>query len=176
MSDPTPSRRLHGAAVLADALVRELLETRLVAVLATLDLAGMIHAVPMWYSAGEDTVCLVTSGRSRKVRNLEADSRATLVVHDSRAGYEVCGASIAGTVEVVRGADALELVDRVHARYVAEEATGDPRVAAFLDSDDVALLLIPLSAFTWDERASDASEALRSRGWALPLVPTTPRE
>jgi hypothetical protein len=37
MSDAAPSRRLDGSAVLADALVRELLEARLIGVLATLD-------------------------------------------------------------------------------------------------------------------------------------------
>ena len=102
MSDPTPSRRLRGGAVLADALVRELLEARLVAVLATFDREWAIHAVPMWYAAGEDAIVLATSSRSRKVRNLERDPRATLVLHDSRPGFEVCGASIAGTVEIVR--------------------------------------------------------------------------
>ena len=84
--------------MLADALVRELLDARLVAVLATFDRTWAIHAVPMWYAAGEDAIVLATSSRSRKVRNLERDPRATLVLHDSRPGFEVCGVSIAGTV------------------------------------------------------------------------------
>lgn len=175
MGDPTPSKRLDGDAVLADALVRELLEARLVSVLATLDSVRSIHAVPMWYAAGEGDVILATGSRSRKVRNLEIDSHATLVVHDSRPGFEVCGASIAGTVAIVRGQEARELVDRVHRRYVTDGAAADPAVHEFFASDDVALRLRPLTAFTWDERKSPACEALRERGGALPLVSTRPR-
>ena len=48
-------------------------------------------------------------------------------------------------------------------------------VALFLGSDDVALILRPEEAFTWDERGSEASRALREAGGALPLVPTEPR-
>jgi PPOX class probable F420-dependent enzyme len=175
VSAPTPSGRLAGDGVLDAPLVRELLEARLVAVLATFDSAGSIHAVPMWYAAGERCVLLATGSCSRKVRNLEADERATFVIHDSRAGFEVCGASIEGVVEIVRGPEAEPLVERVHRRYVAVGAERDPPVDEFLASDDVALRFHPRSALIWDERASRASRALRASGQALPLVPTQPR-
>ncbi|MDH4102474.1 MAG: pyridoxamine 5'-phosphate oxidase family protein [Thermoleophilia bacterium] len=175
MSDPAPSRRLDGSAVLGDALVRELLGARLIGVLATLDLIGSIHAVPMWYAVDEGCILLATGSRSRKVRNLQNDPRATLVVHDSRPGFEVCGASIAGQAAIVRGREARGLVDRVHGRYVAEGADEDAAVHEFFVSDDVALRLQPVTALTWDERGSPASTALRTRGEALPLVPTEPR-
>lgn len=176
MSDPTPSRRLRGDDVLADALVRELVDARLIGVLATFDLSGAIHAVPMWYAAQDRVVVLATSSESRKVTNLRHDPRATLVLHDSRPGCEVCGASIVGTVEVVPPGDAGSLIELVHRRYVTEEGAADPAVAGFLASDDVALRFRPGAALTWDERGSDAARALRSRGGALPLVPTEPRD
>jgi PPOX class probable F420-dependent enzyme len=175
MSTPTPSRDRDAGATLSDPLVRELLAARLVGVLATLRPEGTIDAVPVWYAAREGSVILATSSRSRKVRNLEAHPRATLVLHDSRPGYEVCGASIAGTVEIVRPPRAQALVDLVHERYLLSEAARDPTVEAFLASDDVALLLTPAASVTWDERASEAAEIVRARGWALPLVPTEPR-
>lgn len=154
--------------------MRELLEARLIAVLATLDPSGTIHAVPMWYAAGEGCVVLATGSRSRKVRNLEHDARAGLVLHDSRPGFEVCGVSIAGRAEVVRGLLARPLVDLVHRRYVSSDRD-PPAVREFLASDDVALRFRPESALTWDERTSAASRALRESGGALPLVPTDPR-
>jgi PPOX class probable F420-dependent enzyme len=175
MSDPTPSGQLEGDAVLTDPLVRELLDARLIGVLATLDRIRSIHAVPMWYAAAEACVLLATGSRSRKLRNLEIDPRATLVVHDSRPGFEVCGASIAGRVEIVRGGGARDLVDRVHDRYVAGGGDEDLAVREFLASDDVALRLLPVTALIWDERGSPASEMLRARGGALPLLPTDPR-
>jgi len=175
MGDPAPSRRLSGADVLRDPLVCELLGARLIGVLATCDPSGAIHAVPMWFAPEERSVLLATGSRSRKVVNLEADPRATLVVHDSRPGFEVCGVSIAGRVEIVREAEAQPFVDRVHRRYVTETSEALSPVREFLSSDDVALRLVPESALTWDERGSAADEALRRAGGALPLVLTAPR-
>ena len=175
MSDPAPSRRLRGTVVLDDLLVQELLEARSIGVLATFDRAGFIHAVPMWFAAADGCVLLATGSRSRKVANLARDPRATLVVHDSRPGFEVCGASIAGTVEIVTGNAARALVDAVHRRYVLRSAEQEPSLGAFLASDDVALRFVPTSAFTWDERENVSTAILRQRGAALPLVTTEPR-
>ena len=164
-----------GDTVLADPLVRELLAARLVAVLSTMEPDGSIHAVPMWFAVRNGVIVLATGSRSRKVRNLEHDSRATLVLHDSRPGFEVCGVSVQGRTTLVRGAEAAPLVELVHRRYVAPEGEALPDAAAFLSSDDVAVLFEPLRALAWDERASVAAEALRASGTALALVPTDPR-
>jgi PPOX class probable F420-dependent enzyme len=175
MQDPTPSRRLRGAAILQDALVRELVEARLVCVLATSDTHGRIHAVPMWFAVRDDSLVLATGSDSRKAANLRRAPLATVVVHDSRPGCEVCGVCIRGSVELVAGESARSLVDQVHRRYVRAEAEALVPVAQFLGSDDVALILRPEEAFTWDERGSEASRVLREAGAALPLVPTEPR-
>jgi PPOX class probable F420-dependent enzyme len=152
-----------------------MLAARLVGVLATFDAERAIHAVPMWLLPEEDCLLLATGSSSRKTRNLERDPRATLVVHDSRAGFEVRGVSLAGEVEIVRGERARPLIDRVHRRYVVEHAEQIPAVREFLTSDDVALRFRPEHAWTWDERGSEASRALRASGGALPLTPTAPR-
>lgn len=172
---PEASRRLAGDAVLADPLVCELLGKRLVGVVATLDDDGSVHVVPVWFAARPGDLVLATSSQSRKARNLERDPRATLCVHDSRPGTEVCGASIRGRVEVVRGPDAAALVELVHRRYLTVAAEALPDVAEFVASDDVALVLTPESAWTWDERRNPATDALRSSGGALPLETTWPR-
>jgi PPOX class probable F420-dependent enzyme len=174
VSEPVPSRHLQAADVLDEPLVRELLDARLVGVLATLDDEG-IHAVPMWFAREGERVYLATGSRSRKVRNLGRDVRATLVVHDSRPGFEVCGISLAGRAEVLVGDEARRFVDVVHRRYVAPAAEEDESVREFLESDDVAIRFTPETALTWDERGSAGSEALRATGGALPLVPTDPR-
>lgn len=174
-ASPTPSRWLRGAEVMRDALVRELLDARLVAVLTTLEPDGEVHAVPLWFARDGDTIVLATGSSSRKVRNLERDPRATLVLHDSRSGLEVCGASIRGRVDVVRAADAVPAIELVHGRYVSETGLAVSAVQEFLAGDDVALRLRPESAFAWDERANPATAALRAAGGALPLEPTSPR-
>jgi PPOX class probable F420-dependent enzyme len=173
VSQPTPSLELRGEAVLADRLVAELLAARLIGVLATIEPDGSVHAVPMWFAPAEGAILLATGSRSRKVRNLERDSRATLVVHDSRSGADVCGTSIQGRVELVRGAPAKPLIERVHRRFVSEPGLALPEVSEFLSYDDVALRFVPETAVTWDERPSAAARALRDSGEALPLEPTT---
>jgi PPOX class probable F420-dependent enzyme len=175
VSQPTPSLELRGEGVLANGLVQELLAARLIGVLTTIEPDGSVHAVPMWLAATDGAILLATGSRSRKVRNLERDPRATLVLHDSRPGAEVCGASIRGRVELVRGAAAKPLVERVHRRYVSGPGLTLPVVREFLSSDDVALRFVPEAAVTWDERPSAAAQALRETGTALPLEPTTPR-
>lgn len=175
VSQPTPSLELRGEAVLADRLVQELLAARLIGVLTTIEPDRSVHAVPMWLAPAEGAILFATGSRSRKVRNLERDPRATLVLHDSRPGAEVCGVSIRGRVELVRGAAATPLVEHVQGRYVSEPGLALPAVREFLSSDDVALRFVPEAAVTWDERSSAAARALRETCAAFPLEPTTPR-
>ena len=166
---------LRGPDVLRDPLVRELLETRLVGVLATLDPDGGAHVVALWLAEHAGAIVFATNSASRKVRNLERDPRATLALHDSRPGLEVCGASIRGRAAVVRGGEATPLIELVHRRYVAEAGLALPAVASFLEGDDVAVVLEVVSATTWDERPNPANAELRASGDALPLAATTPR-
>ena len=176
VSEPSPSRTLRGAEILSDPLVHELLEARLVAVVTTLERDGAVHAVPMWIAAEAGAILLATGSASRKLRNLERDPRMTLVLHDSRPGCEVCGATLRGRVEIVRGEHAIPLVAQVHRRYVSADGLARPEVRAFLGSDDVALRFHPEQAMTWDEREGEAARALRGTGDALPLSPTAPLE
>ena len=175
MTGPTASGLLAGDAILRDPLVRELLDARIVCVLATLDPRDAIHAVPMWFATEEDAIVLATGRGSRKVANVARDSRATFVVHDSRAGFEVCGAAIAGHVTILREDESAPAIERVHRRYVAAAAEENEIVREFIASDDVALRFHPQSVWTWDERGSTANEELRRLGAALPLLPTKPR-
>jgi PPOX class probable F420-dependent enzyme len=174
-AEPAPSGHLEGSDVLGHPLVRELLEARLVGVLATLEPDGAVHAVPLWLAADDGGIVFATGAVSRKVRNLERDPRATLVLHDSRPGFEVCGVSIRGRITIVRPPEAAVLIETVHRRYVGAVGLALPAAAEFLAGDDVALVLRPESATTWDERDNPATAALRAAGDALPLLPTSPR-
>jgi PPOX class probable F420-dependent enzyme len=172
---PAPSRSLRAEDVMADPLVQELLDARLIGVLATLEQDGRVHAVPLWYAFADGAIVFATAAASRKVRNLERDTRATLVLHDSRPGFEVCGASLRGRVSISRGADAEPLIACVHRRYVSESGLSLPTAREFLAGDDVAVVFHPESAVTWDNRANPATAALHEARGGLPLVPTSPR-
>jgi PPOX class probable F420-dependent enzyme len=176
VTGPAASARLEGDAVLEHPLVRELLASPVACVLATLDPERVIHAVPMWFARDDDAILLATGRRSRKVGNLARDPRATLVVHDSRPGFEVCGVALEGRAEVACGPDAAAAIELVHRRYVVRDAEANEHVREFLASDDVALRFLPEAAWVWDERGSRANEELRRLGGALPLLSTAPRE
>ena len=176
MSTPNPSRLVHAADVFSDPLVEELLALRLVGVLATGEAGGLVHAVPMWVCATDRDIVLATGGGSRKLRNLERDPRATLVLHDSRSGCDVFGASFRGEVEIVRPPQSRPLIERVHRHYVTAEGLELPEVSAFLGGDDVALRFRPERALVWDQRDTVAALVLNASGEALPLEPTAPRE
>ena len=153
--------------------MRELLALRLVAVLGTVAPDGLPHLTPVWFADGGDCVLMATASSSRKVANLSREPRATLVLHDSRPGFEVCGVSMSGRVAVVTGADAAHLIARVHARYVGPPASDDEDVMSFLAADDVALRFVAEHAWTWDQRGTAANRAAHALGGALPLAPTS---
>ena len=174
-AEPTPSRTLRGDAILRDPLVRELVDARLIAILSTLEPDGSIHSVPLWYADGGDAIVFATGSRSRKVRNLLRDPRATVVLHDSRPGMEICGASLRGRVELVQGDAAPPLIEQVHRRSLTDAGHSLPEVVEFLAFDDVVLRFLPEAAVTWDERGSASAAAVRATGGAVPLEPTSPR-
>lgn len=176
MDAPTPSRTLRGEEILHDPLIRELVEARLIAILSTLEPDGSIHGVPLWYAGDGDTIVFATGSKSRKARNLRRDPRATVVLHDSRPGMEICGASIRGTVEIVDSGAAAPRIEQVHRRYLSDAALQLPETVEFLVFDDVALRFHPQAAVTWDERGSAAAAAVRAVGGGTPLEPTTPRQ
>ena len=175
-SEPAPSRALRGSAVLRDPLVRELLVLRTIAVLGTVGSDGLPHLTPIWFGDGGDAIVMATASTSQKLANLAREPRATVVLHDSRPGFEVCGASITGRVEILRGAEAAPVVEHIHARYVDPAAAQHADISGFLASDDVALRLVPDQAWTWDQRGTPADRALRAAGGGLPLEPTASSE
>jgi len=66
-------------ASLADVLVRQLLDGRRVASLATENPDGTIHIVAVWYWFDGTDVFVATSSRSRKARNLQSNPKVSLV-------------------------------------------------------------------------------------------------
>jgi PPOX class probable F420-dependent enzyme len=150
--------------LLARPLGRELLEAPLVASLATLEPGGSVHVVPIWYLWDGDAVLMATSSTSRKVRNLERDARATVMIHDSPGGVDVRGVSLAGRVEIQRGDDAAAAVHAVHLRYVTERGLALRAVREFLAGDDVILRFLPEKGSSWDSTASEAAVLLRESG------------
>ena len=159
-----PGRAGEEPDVLRDELSRELLAARLVANLATLNSDGSIHLVGMWFLWDGEAILLPTSRATRKARNLERDPRATVMIDDSRGGFDLRGVTLVGRVEIVPSPEALDLNRRIHLRYVTERGLDLDPVRRYLQTDDVTLRLFPEKVSSWDLRSTDQGRALLTTG------------
>lgn len=142
-------------ASLKDALVRQLLEGRHIASLATHNPDGSIHVVAVWYWFDGADVFVATSSRSRKTRNLQSNPKASLMI-DSRDPVASFGINIAGTAQIVTGDSSQTKNAEIHRKYLSQSALADARVGpVFAVWDDVTIQITPASVIAWDMRQLD---------------------
>ncbi len=146
--------------VLKSPLARELLAAPLMARLGTFARDGAIHLVPMWFVWNGRAVLIPTNHTTQKVRNLERDPRATVMVDDSRAGLDLRGVTLTGQATLLRGSPSLRLNRAIHLKYLTAAERDLPEVDAYLGTDDVTISIRPARAFTWDLRSSPAGRRL----------------
>ena len=111
-------------ASLSDAPVRQLLDGRHIASLATRNPDGSIHVVAVWYLFDGARVYVATSARSRKVRNLQSNSHVSIMI-DSRDASASRGINLAGTAQILTGDPSQQWNARIHRKYLSEAALGD---------------------------------------------------
>jgi PPOX class probable F420-dependent enzyme len=158
----------------ADALVRELLDARQIASLASENPDGSIHMVAVWFWFDGTQVFVATSSRSRKARNLRSNPRVSLMV-DRRDPAASCGITITGTARIATAALSQKTNAEIHRKYLSESALADPKVGpVFAAWDDVTIQIIPASVIAWDMRQADRQffdGALgRNPAYLLPLL------
>ena len=142
-------------ASLSDALVRQLLEGRYVASFATHSPNGSVHMVAVWFWFDGTDIYIATSSRSRKARNLQANSAISLMI-DSRDPAASYGVTISGKAELLTGDLSRRYNAEIHRKYLSEAALADPKVGpVFAAWDDVTVRLSPASLITWDMRQAD---------------------
>jgi len=142
-------------ASLSDALVRQLVEGRYIATLATQNANGSIHMVSVWYWFDGANIFVATSSKSRKARNLQANPKVSLMI-DSRDPLASCGVTVTGTAQINAGEASSKLNSEIHKKYLSAAALADPRVGpVFAAWDDVTIQIAPSSVITWDMRQAD---------------------
>jgi PPOX class probable F420-dependent enzyme len=139
--------------------VAALLASESVVIVTSIGPRGWPHSMPMWYVPDEDRVSMWTTAKSQKVRNLERDPRATLLVEAGGAYRELRGAMIEAHAEIDRDpAGAAAFAERLVARY-PELAQGPLGTADGLDAQvrrRVVLRLTPIRTASWDHRKMGA--------------------
>jgi PPOX class probable F420-dependent enzyme len=165
-----PRGRGEDGDLLTDPLARELLAARLIANLATLNRDGSIHLVAMWFLWHEGAVLIPTSHSTRKARNLTRDPRATVMIDDSRGGFDLRGITMFGRAEIVTGAEAIALNHAIHRKYVQDAGLELEPVSSYLSSDDVTVRFRPERMSSWDLRMTAQGRKLAETGLYRPLA------
>lgn len=154
--------------------MRELLNGRHYATLATHNKDGSIHLTPVWYLFENDCLFVSTASSDRKVRNILARPEASLIVDIRKLGSE-CWVSASGTAEIIRGERSQEINTKIGQRYLTRVALEDPRVGPiFAAAGEVTIGVTPHTWRSYDLGSLDDrffAGILRQtpQKWFLPL-------
>lgn len=147
---------------LTDDELRDFLGSQVKVQVATIGPTGAPHLTTLFYAVQDDgRLAFWTYGRSQKIRNLERDPRVSCLVEDGRDYFELRGASLEGTAEIVRDpARIRDVGSRVAARMAGVAALselGDLGELAAAEVERqaakrVAVVVSPDHVATWDHR------------------------
>jgi len=141
---------------LSEEELRELLEAERIAVVSSNGPQGWPHSMPLWYVPRDGVVWAWTYAKSQKVRNLERDPRATVLVETGREYTELRGAMIEAEVAIHRDHDTvLGFAEELTLRYAEgiSSVEGDAKAALEAQAPKrVALEFKPIRTATWDHR------------------------
>ena len=132
----------------------ELLDSERIVVVASLSPRGWPHVMPLWYVPRSGEVWIYTYAKSQKVRNLERDPRATLLIETGHEYAELRGIQIEAEAEIHREhEEVFDLAKELTHRYSGgfEAVSGDAAAAlAEQARKRVAIRFRPVRVATWD--------------------------
>lgn len=148
------SRR--GQIVLSEAEMAELLGSERVAVVSSIGPRGWPHSMPLWFVARDGEVWIWTYAKSQKVRNLERDPRATVLIETGDEYGELRGMMIEAEAELHRDVETvLGFAEELTLRYAEGMTSVDGDARAMLEAQApkrVAIQFKPLRTASWDHR------------------------
>ncbi len=134
----------------------ELLHAERVVVVSSLGPRGWPHSMPMWFTVRENEIWIWTYAKSQKVRNLERDARATLLVETGVEYQELRGVQIEAEAELIRDHEAVfDFGRELAVRYAEGIETIEGDAAAALRAQAtkrVAIRFAPIRVASWDHR------------------------
>ncbi len=135
---------------------RELVETERVVIVSSVGPRGWPHSMPLWYVPRDGELWIWTYAKSQKVRNLERDPRATLLVETGYEYTELRGVMIEADAEIHRDLETVsEFGKQLTVRYSEgiESVEGDAAAALQAQAAKrVAIHFHPRRTATWDHR------------------------
>jgi PPOX class probable F420-dependent enzyme len=147
-----PSRR--DQITLSDQERRELIDSERVVVVGSHGANGWPHLMPLWYVPRDGQVWIYTYAKSQKVRNLERDGRATLLIETGHEYHELRGVMIEAESEIHRDHEAVfQLAQELTVRYTEglDSVEGEARSALEKQAAKrVAVQFHPRRVASWD--------------------------
>ena len=155
-----PQRSRRGSSRRADIQLspeeqRELIDSERVVVVSTIGRRGWPHSMPLWYVPRDGEIWVYTYAKSQKVRNLERDARATLLLETGEEYDQLRGVQIEATAHIHRDHDVVfELAKELTARYAGGAQVGEGRAEALRAQSRkrVAIRFEAMRNATWDHR------------------------
>jgi PPOX class probable F420-dependent enzyme len=134
----------------------ELLDSERVVIVSSLGPRGWPHSMPMWFVVRDGEIWVWTYAKSQKVRNLERDPRATLLVETGTEYVELRGVQIEAEAELIRDPEqVLDFGKELTVRYSEGIDSVEGDAAAALQAQAakrVAIRFRPRRTATWDHR------------------------
>jgi PPOX class probable F420-dependent enzyme len=136
--------------------LEELLETERVVVVSSLGPRGWPHSMPLWFVPRAGRIWIWTYAKSQKVRNLERDPRATLLIETGHEYGELRGVMVEAEATIHRDAEAvLGFAEELTRRYAEGISTVEGDAKAALEAQApkrVAISFEPVRTASWDHR------------------------
>jgi PPOX class probable F420-dependent enzyme len=134
----------------------ELLDSERVVVVSSNGLRGWPHSMPLWYVVRDGEIWVWTYAKSQKVRNLERDPRATLLIETGHEYTELRGVQIEAEAELIRDFDqVVAFAKELTIRYAEGIDSVEGDAAAALEAQAPKRVAIHFRAqrtATWDHR------------------------
>ena len=147
-----PSRR--DQIKLTDEEQRDLIERERIVVVSSLGPRGWPHVMPLWYVPRDGDVWIWTYAKSQKVKNLERDPRATLLIETGSEYTELRGVQIEAEAELIRDLDRIvDYAKEMTIRYSdgIESVEGDAAAGLRAQAPKrVAIHFHPERVASWD--------------------------
>ena len=148
----------RAAITMDEAEIADFLAQARTAIVTTIGPDGVPDPVPMWFVVEDDTIWMRTYAKSQKVRNLERDPRAAILIESGERYVELRGVQFTGAVRVDRD---VERICRVFAELMVKYEGLDPALIADVASAyrDTAVKQVALACdwrtwriASWDHR------------------------
>jgi len=142
--------------VLSDEELAQLLAAERVAVVSSIGPRGWPHSMPLWFVPRDGEVWAWTYAKSQKVRNLERDPRATVLVETGHEYGELRGAMIEAEAVLHRDFETvIGFAEELALRYAEgiSSVEGDARAALEAQAPKrVAIQFRAVRTASWDHR------------------------